>query len=569
MENNSSQTIWRYATKIGLIAGIGLLYVGLIGMLADFNEKELVRSLITLGQVLLVVPTIAASLAIGNFARKDRGEFQKTPWVLIPANIYAAILTALPSLLLLWLSQVLDVRSIFENVNRDWLEVITLDHRRELLLGAGYLLGALIVIAILISIFAALPKRLRKGLSFGVVVTLAIAMFGETVGFILQELLPEDWLRTIFRRDTIKQGPTLILWIASTVIGLFWAFSSDGIQKNYASQAPKAKLTITRSWQAICIALLLALPWLIGRSLSDVAVTIGLFILMGLGLNIAIGLAGLLDLGYVTNYAVGAYVLAALTSTGALGMGGGVINFWIVLPIALLAAMLAGFIFAVPVLKMRGDYLAIATLGFGEIIGKLAVSDWLKPYIGGAQGILAIPKPEFFGTTLRDPEQLYYIILAACIITLIVSIRLNNSRTGRQWMAIREDEDVALAMGIDTARAKLLAFTLSAATGGVAGAIFAAKVGAVFPTSFTVLVSINVLSLIIVGGMGSNIGIIAGAFILIGMPEFLREFSEYRWLIYGALLIFMMIRKPEGFIPSKIRQREKQNAPAIANEVNS
>ncbi len=570
MENNSSQTLWRYATKIGLIAGIALLYVGLIGMLADFNEKELVRKLITLGQVLLVVPTIAASLAIGNFARKDRGEFQKTPWALIPANIYAAILTAIPSLLLLWLSQVLDVRSIFENVNRDWLEIITLDHRRELLLGAGWLLGTLIVISIIISIFAALPKRLRKGLSFGVVVTLAVAMFGETVGFILQELLPEDWLRAIFRRDTIKQGPTLILWIASTVVGLFWAFGSDGIQKNYASQAPKTKLTMVRSWQAICIALLLALPWLIGRSLSDVAVTIGLFILMGLGLNIAIGLAGLLDLGYVTNYAVGAYVLAALTSTGALGMGGGVINFWIVLPIALLAAMLAGFIFAVPVLKMRGDYLAIATLGFGEIIGKLAVSDWLKPYIGGAQGILAIPKPEFFGTTLKNPEQLYYIILAACIITLVVSIRLNNSRTGRQWMAIREDEDVALAMGIDTARAKLLAFTLSAATGGIAGAIFAAKVGAVFPTSFTVLVSINVLSLIIVGGMGSNIGIIAGAFILIGMPEFLREFSDYRWLIYGALLIFMMIRKPDGFIPSKIRQREKQTIrPELVNEVNS
>ena len=233
MENNSSQTIWRYATKIGLIAGIGLLYVGLIGMLADFNEKELVRSLITLGQVLLVVPTIAASLAIGNFARKDRGEFQKTPWALIPANIYAAILTAIPSLLLLWLSQVLDVRSIFENVNRDWLEIITLDHRRELLLGAGYLLGTLFVISILISIFAALPKRLRKGLSFGVVVTLAIAMFGETVGFILQELLPEDWLRAIFRRDTIKQGPSLVLWIAFPLdLGSF-LLSPSGVAYRY------------------------------------------------------------------------------------------------------------------------------------------------------------------------------------------------------------------------------------------------------------------------------------------------------------------------------------------------
>ncbi|MEO1287525.1 MAG: branched-chain amino acid ABC transporter permease [Chloroflexota bacterium] len=194
--------------------------------------------------------------------------------------------------------------------------------------------------------------------------------------------------------------------------------------------------------------------------------------------------------------------------------------------------------------------------GFGEIIGKLALSDWLAPIIGGAQGVLRIPKPVFFGIELTNPEQLYYIVLAACVITLFVSVRLNNSRTGRQWMAIREDEDVAAAMGINVAQAKLLAFTLSAATGGVAGAIFAAKVGTVFPNSFTVFISINVLSLIIVGGMGSNPGILLGAIALVGMPELLREFTEYRWLIYGALLIFMMVNRPEGLWPSQVRRRE-------------
>jgi branched-chain amino acid transport system permease protein len=310
------------------------------------------------------------------------------------------------------------------------------------------------------------------------------------------------------------------------------------------------------SW-ALFAAFLLILPFLIGRTLSDVAVQVGLFVLMGFGLNIAIGLAGLLDLGYVTNYAVGAYVMAVLTSTGPFGQVDG-LTFWMVIPLALLAAMFAGFFFAMPVLKMRGDYLAIATLGFGEIIGKLAISDWFKPTIGGAQGVLQVPKPEFFGTALKNPEQLYYIVLAACVITLFVSIRINNSRTGRQWMAIREDEDVAAAMGINVAKAKLLAFTISAATGGVAGAIFAAKVGTVFPTSFTVFVSINVLSLIIVGGMGSNPGIVLGAIVLIGMPELLREFSEYRFLIYGALLVFMMVNRPEGLWPSKVRQREIQ-----------
>ena len=301
---------------------------------------------------------------------------------------------------------------------------------------------------------------------------------------------------------------------------------------------------------------MLMLPWLIGRTLSDVAVTIGIFVLMGLGLNIAIGLAGLLDLGYVTNYAVGAYFLAVLTSIGPLGLFKGTFTFWMVIPIALLAAMFAGFIFAVPVLRMRGDYLAIATLGFGEIIGKLAISDWLKPLIGGAQGVQAIPKPLLLGAELKNPEQLYYIVLVASLVCLFVSIRLNNSRTGRQWMAIREDEDVATAMGIDTARAKLLAFTLSAATGGVAGAIFAAKVGTVFPNSFTVFISINVLSLIIVGGIASNPGIVVGAIVLIGMPELLREFSEFRFLLYGALLILMMIKRPQGLIPSKIVTHE-------------
>ena len=282
----------------------------------------------------------------------------------------------------------------------------------------------------------------------------------------------------------------------------------------------------------------------------------GLYILMGLGLNIAIGLAGLLDLGYVTNFAVGAYVMAVLTSTGPLGIGG--LNFWFVLPISLLAAMCTGFILALPVLRMRGDYLAIATLGFGEIIRLLALSDWLRPFIGGSQGILFIPKANLFGLTFSGPQQIYYLILAACLLTLFVMIRLNNSRTGRQWMAMREDEDAAAAMGIDTTKTKVLAFTLSAATGGVAGAIFASKLGTIFPHSFNLLISINALSLIIIGGMGSIPGIVVGAVVLVGLPELLREFAEYRLLLYGALLVTMMLIRPEGLWPSAVRRRELQ-----------
>ncbi|MBE7533920.1 MAG: branched-chain amino acid ABC transporter permease [Chloroflexi bacterium] len=321
--------------------------------------------------------------------------------------------------------------------------------------------------------------------------------------------------------------------------------------------APRQK-QVRWSGAGISGIILLILPWALGTFLSEVLNNVGLYILMGLGLNIAVGLAGLLDLGYVTNFAVGAYVTAVLTTTSQYGLGP--IPFWLVIPIALLAAMLTGFVFALPVLRMRGDYLAIATLGFGEIIRVLVLSDWLASRIGGPQGILALQNPSIGNFFFARPEHFYYIILVACLAMLFVSVRLNNSRTGRQWMALREDEDVAAAMGIDTILTKLLAFTLSAAAGGVAGAIFAAKLGTVFPQSFNLFVSINVLSIIIIGGMGSIPGIVLGAFLLIGAPELLREFQEYRLLIYGALLIVVMLRRPEGLWPSATRRRELQDA---------
>jgi branched-chain amino acid transport system permease protein len=546
------RSLWNYSTKAGWIAGIVLLYVGAIGMLAIFSERELVRNLVGLGQVLLVAPAFVAGLMIAQRAKIISAQ---SSWAAIPASFWAAVLCAIPTLLVLLLGQVIDYQNMFISLNKDWREVITLG-QENLGLGVVYLVLTLVIAAVVAVLLSMLPKRLRQALSFGTTLSLLIALFGETVTLILKENLPRDTMDMLFRRSTIKQGPFFILWAIATGLGLMRAYLGEGIRKHYAAMPSGFRTTGFIVWQVIILAFLISLPWLIGRTLSDILVTVGIYVLMGLGLNIAIGLAGLLDLGYVTNYAVGAYALALLTTTSSLNIATGVFNFWLVIPVAILLAMFAGFIFALPVLKMRGDYLAIATLGFGEIIGKLAISDWLKPYIGGAQGVLFIPKPNFFGIELKNPEQLYYLVLIACLVTVFVSIRLNNSRIGRQWMAIREDEDVAAAMGIDTARSKLLAFTISAATGGLAGAIFAAKVGTVFPKSFIVLVSINVLSLIIVGGMGSNIGIILGAFALIGLPELLREFSEFRWLLYGVLLIFMMLRKPEGFIPSKVSQRE-------------
>jgi len=605
----------RAVLVLGLLSGAFILFTGAVGMIAAFHEREVVDRFISLGQLLLLM----APFVTGYYAASRLSELGEEVRLILAGGVAVGFLTALPSVILLlfnseefrfllflvlrlapfvaataiawqrhragtetqtvigtWLLTAVivgivtfsfalifeikgDLRTVLVNVNRDWVDVVTFDNRKDLMLGIGIFGIVSMVSGFAGSLLYLMPAVPRRALIYGLGITALIGAFGETARLILQENVDRDTLREIFRRDTLRQNAALALFIISTVAGFLWAMFGRQARESFSNIDTSQRRTLNIIGLAIFVVFMLMLPWLIGRTLSDVAVTIGIFVLMGLGLNIAIGLAGLLDLGYLTNYAVGAYILAVLTSIGPLGLFKGTFTFWMVIPLALLAAMFAGFIFAVPVLRMRGDYLAIATLGFGEIIGKLAISDWLKPLIGGAQGVQAIPKPIFLGTELKNPEQLYYIVLVASLVCLFVSIRLNNSRTGRQWMAIREDEDVATAMGIDTARAKLLAFTLSAATGGVAGAIFAAKVGTVFPNSFTVFISINVLSLIIVGGIASNPGIVVGAIVLIGMPELLREFSDFRFLMYGALLILMMIKRPQGLIPSKIVSHEHRS----------
>ena len=286
--------------------------------------------------------------------------------------------------------------------------------------------------------------------------------------------------------------------------------------------------------------------------IAEVLNQVGLYVLMGLGLNIVVGFAGLLDLGYVAFFAIGAYTIGVLTSPDR----GGQLVFWLALPFALLIAILFGFVLGIPVLKIRGDYLAIVTLGFGEIIRLLAQSDFLKPFLGGSQGILSIPKAQVGAVIFGGPIELYYIILIGCLVGVFIARRLKDSRMGRAWMAIREDEDVAQAMGIDMVWTKLLAFAMGAAFAGASGAIFASKLSAIYPVSFKLDISINVLALLIIGGMGSIPGVIVGALALIGLPELLREFEDYRLLVYGATLVLMMQLRPEGLLPSTLRKRE-------------
>ena len=294
----------------------------------------------------------------------------------------------------------------------------------------------------------------------------------------------------------------------------------------------------------------LLLPVFVGNYWTQVLGDIGIYIMLGIGLNVVVGFAGLLDLGYVAFYAIGAYGYALLASPHF----GFHIPFWLMLPGCVALAAGGGALLGIPVLRMRGDYLAIVTLGFGEII-RIILNN-LDRVTNGPRGILRIDPPFIGDFSVNTPVRWYYMILAGIIFSVFVADRLNNSRIGRAWIAMREDQDTAEIMGINILKYKLLAFIIGASFAGVGGAVFAARQGSVFPENFSLMVSINVLCLIIIGGMGSIPGVILGAMILIGLPEVLRGVQQYRMLAFGALLVAMMIFRPTGIIPSSRRKMD-------------
>ncbi len=298
------------------------------------------------------------------------------------------------------------------------------------------------------------------------------------------------------------------------------------------------------------VGLISSLPFLIGNYWTHVLAYIGIYIMLGIGLNVVVGFAGLLDLGYVAFYAIGAYSYALLASP----QFGIHVPFWLMIPVCVALASLGGALLGIPVLKMRGDYLAIVTLGFGEII-RIVLNN-LDTVTNGPKGLLRIDPPSIGSFDFTTPTHYYYLILAGCLLSVFIAQRLNDSRVGRAWIAMREDEDAASLMGIDVVKYKLMAFAIGASFAGVGGIIFAARQGSIFPDDFSLMVSINVLCLIIIGGMGSIPGVILGALVLIGIPEVLRAVSLYRMLAFGALLVIMMVFRPMGFIPSSRRRLE-------------
>jgi branched-chain amino acid transport system permease protein len=305
-----------------------------------------------------------------------------------------------------------------------------------------------------------------------------------------------------------------------------------------------------------------------------------LYVLLALGLNIVVGFAGLLDLGYIAFYAVGAYVYALLASP-QFGLH---LPFWAILPIGAAVAALFGVMLGAPTLKLRGDYLAIVTLGFGEIV-RIFLNNLSQPVniTRGPQGIAGIDpvriggvdfsrSDTLFGVVLSGPAKYYYLLLALMLVIVVVNVRLQNSRIGRAWEAIREDETAARAMGIDTTSIKLLAFALGASFGGVAGGMFAAIQGFISPESFVLVESVMVVAMVVLGGMGNIPGVILGAVLLAFVPEILRwtvepaqralfgkmiiEPEVIRMLIFGLALVLVMLFRPAGLLPSAVRKRE-------------
>jgi branched-chain amino acid transport system permease protein len=360
----------------------------------------------------------------------------------------------------------------------------------------------------------------------------------------------------------------------------------------------KRGLPIGKTVGAILFLGALTLPWLLStllpgqnRYLLDLAILILTYVMLGWGLNIVVGLAGLLDLGYVAFYAVGAYSFALLATNFGLG-------FWVCLPMAGLFAALWGVMLGFPVLRLRGDYLAIVTLAFGEII-RIVLLNWYD-FTGGPNGVLGIPKPTLFGlefsrgeggfadyfgleySTVQRFVFLYYIILALALLTNFVTLRLRKLPVGRAWEALREDEIACRSLGINTVNVKLTAFATGAMFGGFAGAFFATRQGFISPESFTFIESAIILAIVVLGGLGSQLGVVIASVVMIGGIELLRNLTvlqrvfgddfdptQYRMLIFGLAMVAIMVWKPRGLISSRApsiiyKERKKIGADAVS-----
>ena len=553
---------WRKQIRFALIGALSSAFIALAGMPVGLDGRSIIEPVLSMGFLsLLWVPFVMATLAGSEVVLEGMTARTRDSKDLLAGGLIG-LGSAGGLVLLMVLIQNFNLRDPLVNWSPQLLDLLSFNRS----LGVGALLWLLLglILGVLGAAMHVLPKKLCSRSRTVVLAVLAVSVL-ETF---LTDLLEGFGLEALtdfvyYKRGGLEVGGALLVAALALIIPLLVGTRIKDVKEQVVGLPAEERKRVNLILLAVSAALLLVLPFFLGKIANELLANVGLFVLLALGLNVVVGLAGILDLGYVAFFAVGGYTTAVLTSPNSPGFSPELP--W---PIALIVVVvitgIVGLFIGAPVIRMRGDYLAIVTLGFGEIIRLLFLSDWLSGWFGGAQGITNIPGVEVGIGTVKgtDPRSVFLLVLVFCAIAIYVSWRLENSRLGRAWMAIREDEDVAEAMGVNTTNTKLMAFVVGAVLASFSGAIFSAKVGSIFPTSFLMLVSIIILVVVIVGGMGNIAGVIVGALVLIGVlggpkqPGLLQEFSQFKLLIYGALLVWMMLKRPEGLVPNVRRTRE-------------
>ena len=559
----------RIAARTGAIAGTVTIFLAAVGLIGNFTELMLIGEQVTFAGLMLVVPPLLAGF-VTTAPKVEAGtvlELTRARAVAVGA-VTGTLAGAVFGGFVVFVDAfgVERIRVIFFNISPTLMDYLT--GGRPAIAAAAILIVVSIVAGAAGATYRTLPDAVRKPLGSAIWVTLLFGFLQRIVPIALDQLEVErDWLYS-----KVTGGLT---WVGASVIAVTAAGVSvlkdrkgDSIRQAIVARRGRAgggvRLTpLSFVLLLVGLAVVLIAPHVLGSVISEVLGTVMVFALLGLGLNIVVGYAGLLDLGYVFFFTLGAYSLALLTGATLntfIGSSEPVIaldlNFYVAVPVVVVIAAVAGVLIGAPVLRLRGDYLALVTLGLGEMIVVLATSPWLEPLVGGPPGMRDITNAAIGDFGFRDPKHFYYLALAFVVLALFVSWRLANSRVGRAWTALREDEQVADAMGVSTTAYKLLAFAMGGAIGSVGGALFAVKIGSLTPASFTVLVSIQVLGIVILGGIGSLPGVMTGSLVLVGLPGLLREFEEYRLLAYGAALVAVMLLRPQGLVPNVRRSRE-------------
>jgi len=551
------------ALKAGVLGAVVVIFAAMTGMIENFDGLNLIGEQVTLALVLMGVPPLIAAYVATRPRLVAAGIRGLVPRTAALAGLVTGLTTSVVVSAALGVVELLGVdriRPVFTSVSPTLIEIMQF--------GKGWAAGSAILIAggavlgLIGGASRGVAARIRRPVVIGFGVTLVMALLQRIVPTILFELGTEsDWLYSPVTLGLTWLGAILVFVVSARATAL-WSARGQNLRDRVEGMEQGRRATRAVVLAALVLGLI-ALPQLAGSIISEILGSVGIYVLLGLGLNIVVGYSGLLDLGYVAFFSVGAYFLALLTGASLVAVLGTAepafsadLGFYGAVPLVVLIAAFVGVMIGGPVLRLRGDYLAIVTLGFGEIARVLVTSEWLKPLVGGAQGMRNVTPATILGYDFRDPQHFYYLVLAFCLAAVYVSVRLAGSRVGRAWNAMREDEQVAEATGVSTVKYKLLAFAMGGAIGCLGGALFAVKVGTVQPDSFTILVSITALAVVVLGGMGSVPGVVVGALVLIGLPGLLSQLEQYRLLIYGAVLVAIMILRPQGLIPNVRRMRE-------------